>query len=110
MGFKENLKRLRQEHGMTQLQLGNAVGVYDRTIQKYETGQMVPKTEVAIKLAKVLEVSIEQLMDMEDLPEPKEDAIRYAKGVSALFYGGRLSPEDKKKVLRIINDAYIDSE
>lgn len=56
------LKGIRQKKGMTQRQLSEASGVNRVTIAKYETGKSVPSLSNAEKLAKALDVKIEELM------------------------------------------------
>lgn len=67
MTIGEKIKRLRLERGLTQEELGNAVGVQKAAINKYETGIVINlKREVIQKLAKALDVNPVWLMDDED--------------------------------------------
>jgi len=45
------LRELRQEHNLTQEQLGNALGVTRHTILALEVGRYVPSIELALRLA-----------------------------------------------------------
>lgn len=56
------LKGIRQQKGMTQRQLSEASGINRASIAKYETGKSVPSLNNAEKLAKALDVKIEELM------------------------------------------------
>jgi transcriptional regulator with XRE-family HTH domain len=55
------LKTLRKQAGMTQAQLAEASGLNRVTIARYELGTIVPNFDSAVKLAKALGVTLEQL-------------------------------------------------
>ncbi len=59
------LKDMRAERGLTQAQLGEAVGVTRKTINTVENGIFVPSTLLALKLAKALSVPVEDLFWIE---------------------------------------------
>jgi len=58
-----SIRELRIRKNLTQQQLANMVGISKKTISAYETGKAVPSLRVAIKLAKVLDVSLDDLFD-----------------------------------------------
>ena len=55
------LREYRESIGLTQLELGQLVGVNSRSISAYELGVRKPSTKVAVKLAKVFNVRIEEI-------------------------------------------------
>lgn len=55
------LKERRTELGLTQAELAVRVGVTRKTINTVENGVFVPSALLAIKLARALELSVEQL-------------------------------------------------
>ena len=57
----ERIRRLRQEAGLSQLELGSRVGRTQGSITSYENGQ-IPPYKIIEKLAKVLDVSVSYLM------------------------------------------------
>jgi putative transcriptional regulator len=59
------LKELRAEQGLTQAELAERVGVTRKTINTVENGVFTPSALLAIKLAKVLSVPVEQLFWVE---------------------------------------------
>lgn len=63
------LKELRQNKGLTQTEVAQLIGKSNRIISHYETGRVIPPLEVAVKLAKVLGVSVEEIY--EALPKKK---------------------------------------
>ena len=62
-----NIKALRAERQMTQQELARAVGVTRKTINTVENQVYVPSTVLALKIASVLGVSVE---DVFELAEP----------------------------------------
>ena len=67
MGFKENLKSELQYKGMTVRELAELSGVNKQTIDNYlSTHSSMPSAEAAVKLAKVLDVSVEYLVTGKD--------------------------------------------
>ena len=64
--MKTKVKELRAEHGMTQQQLADMVGVSSRTIISLEQGQYSPSLMLAYRMAKVFGVSVEELCCLEE--------------------------------------------
>jgi putative transcriptional regulator len=59
------LKDLRTELGLTQAELAEMVGVTRKTVNTVENGVFTPSATLAIKLAKALNVPVEQLFWIE---------------------------------------------
>lgn len=53
----ENIRRRREEMGLTQLSLGDLVGVSDRAVRAWESGKSKPEGKVRARLAKVLSLT-----------------------------------------------------
>jgi transcriptional regulator with XRE-family HTH domain len=68
MGSK--LQALREERGLTQVQLAERSGVPLGSLRNYEQGHRQPLLQQAAKLAKALRVSIDAFVP-EDAPAPK---------------------------------------
>jgi len=62
--LKNTLKVQRAKKDLTQEQLAQLVGVTRKTINTVEKGKYVPSTYLALKLAKVLGVSVEELFQI----------------------------------------------
>jgi len=58
------LKVQRTIKNLTQEQLAELVGVTRKTINTVENGVYIPSTYLALKLSKVLEVSVEKLFQL----------------------------------------------
>ena len=125
--FSEKVADARNELGLTQTQLGNAVGVSLRSILDYEKGRKKPRPGTMRRLAKALGVSVKFLSD-EDCLDPVADIEKdgYIEGArdrygteerrsaeqilaanTALFAGGDLSQEQKDAFFEAIMKAYI---
>ena len=59
------LREMREKRGMTQVSLATAVGVAQGYISALENGLYSPSFEILIKLAKALNCSLDELVDMD---------------------------------------------
>lgn len=67
MGFKENLKAELQYRDMTVKELANLSGIKKQTLDNYlSTHNSIPSVDVAVKIAKALQVSVEYLVTGQD--------------------------------------------
>ncbi len=60
--FAENLRKLREEKGFTQKQLGQKMFVNQATVARWETGSRLPDAAMMLRLAKCLNVDINMLL------------------------------------------------
>jgi putative transcriptional regulator len=60
------LKVQRAKKDLTQEQLASLVGVTRKTINTVEKGKFIPSTFLALKLSKVLDVSVEEIFQLND--------------------------------------------
>lgn len=65
MKFSDKVLYLRKKKGLTQQELATLTRVSQGSIQGYETGRIVPHPNTMIQLAKVLNVSADDLIDDE---------------------------------------------
>ena len=61
--MENNLRRLRKERGMTQINVQMQTGIEQALLSKYETGDRVPPTEALITLADFYNVSIDFILN-----------------------------------------------
>src|SRR5215469_13468103 len=70
--IENNLARLREKRGISAAGLAKMVGVSRQTIYAMEASSYVPNTAVALKLARALETTVEELFALPgDLPPPE---------------------------------------
>lgn len=115
MTFSERLKSLREERGLTQVQLSNLSGISSRMIQKYESGSR-PQVDSAQKLAEALKISVSELLGESGtlVAEAGEkygtrgakQAEQLMSEVTGLFAGGEMAEEDMDVMMKAISDAY----
>jgi transcriptional regulator with XRE-family HTH domain len=67
----ERLKKLRQEKNMTQEEAAAQAKISLRLLQKYEAGDTDPSTEIAARLALLLDTTLDYLVGIEDDPNPR---------------------------------------
>ena len=64
-GLRNRLREVRVERDLTQAQLAELIGVSRKTINTIENGVFVPSTLLALKLARALDLTVEQLFSLE---------------------------------------------
>jgi transcriptional regulator with XRE-family HTH domain len=69
----ERVRKLRNERGLTQLQLGEAIKVRQTTVSQIESGTNDPSIPVLRKLADYFDVKPGYFLD--DLPAPSSDKV-----------------------------------
>jgi transcriptional regulator with XRE-family HTH domain len=62
MSFGERLKRLRQERGWSQAQLGLKLKIHQKQVSGYERGVHLPSAELLIRIAEIFNVSLDYLV------------------------------------------------
>ena len=70
--IKNKLKVFRAMHDWTQEELARRVSVTRKTINTIEKGKFVPSTYLALKLAKVFRVPVEELFQLDPEFSPEE--------------------------------------
>jgi transcriptional regulator with XRE-family HTH domain len=121
MSFSENLKKARIAAGLTQKELAQKAGIAERTIQTYELGERRPRNiETVERLAEILNVNIDTLLDKQNLllikaqekggAKAARDVEELVSEVTALFAGGELDEDEKDAVMAALNRAYWDAK
>lgn len=76
MPIGENIKKYRKRKGLTQKELGAALGLAEITIRQYENNMRKPKYEILFSIADVLNVSIADLMSIDTGKQIKEARVK----------------------------------
>ena len=69
---QNRFRQLREEHGLSQIELGNRLGVTQQSVFAWEHGKTVPQIQTAIMLSQLYNVSLDYLMGLSDDPDPKK--------------------------------------
>ncbi|WP_182914352.1 helix-turn-helix transcriptional regulator [Paenibacillus sp. 1011MAR3C5] len=67
--MKNRIRALRSDHGMTQEQLGEIIGVSRQSVIAIETMKYNPSLELAFKIAKAFHMQIEDVFLFEEKEE-----------------------------------------
>ncbi len=97
----ERLKQLREEKNMTQVRLAIELGVSQETINGYEIGKAVPPADMLVKLANVLDTSVDYILgrtnDKKFIKLLKSDLSNQEQEIITIFR--KLSPNKKERFL-----------
>ena len=91
------LAAFREKRGLSVVELAQAVGVSRQTVYAMEAGDYVPNTSVALKLARVLQTTVEELFHLADarvLTEPPSQLV-------TMIAGDEGRPGDRVQICRI---------
>lgn len=73
---ENRLKELREKFGLSQIELGNRLGVTQQSVFAWEHGKTSPQIQTAITLAQMYGVSLDYLLGLSDDPKiEKEPAV-----------------------------------
>lgn len=104
MFFCDRLRMLREQKGLTLLQLAKRIGVSEATVQRYESGEIInPRRDRVIALAQVLDVSEAFLMGWEE-QKLDDDIMLLARDMQ------QLSPARRRKAIQLVRLMLEDDE
>lgn len=102
----KRIKHFRLIRGFSQKELAEKIGVSNVVLSRYEASKRTPDTETQIKIADILEVSLDDLYgrntNSKNSPDPFKDA-------EVLMFSDKegfdnLSEEDKQELKDLLND------
>lgn len=96
--FSERLKKLREEKGISQTELGEALGISRSSISFYEKSERVPDIELLSDMARYFEVPVDYLLGLSNAKSTNEPELK-----AICDYTG-LSEEAVKILHEQIND------
>ncbi len=100
MSFQERLVETRKKRGLSQEELASMIGTQGPAIGRYERGIAKPTIEVATKLSKCLEVSLDYLVGNNSI-ELDNQMIKRIEQIN-------LMDEEDKKMIYTFLDSFID--
>lgn len=71
--FGEFLYTLRKEKGMTQAELAEQLGVTNKAVSKWETGEAMPETAQLMPISRIFGVSVDELLDGKRSDKPHQE-------------------------------------
>jgi transcriptional regulator with XRE-family HTH domain len=98
--FGQRLAEARKLRGLTQQQLGDAVGVTQKMIDYFERRAVNVKSDMVRKLAGALSVGVDELLGSE---EPKQRRGRKSNLLAQFEQVSRLPKKDRELVSQLIN-------
>ncbi len=103
--FAHNLSTIRKERQLTQLELANLLEVQPRMIGRWEQGAAKPQFDYIVQLAKILEVSLDQLILGTQGQGSPDFEIRNKKLKELCKRIDQLKPEDQDMVCHFLDMA-----
>lgn len=115
--FSDLLYELRKEKNLTQSELAEKLGITNKAVSKWETGEAMPDTAQLLPLAEILGVSVDELLrgersDPEERDEiiEDEDSVRFSNGKDTVdvsskgvFVNGKKAERTKMTMLECIS-------
>lgn len=105
-GFGDRLKTIRLGRGLTQQELGDAVGVSNRVVAYHESEGAQPPGALLVDLAQALEVTADEILGIEPLRE--KVSAKQARIRKRLQRVEKLPIADQRAVLKFV-DALVES-
>lgn len=101
--FGKNLKELRSEKGFSQETFAAKIGIHVTNLSKYERNISIPSLEIAEKMAKVLSISLDQLV----YGNNRADAVIQDHQLLNLFAETQQLNETQKNTIKDLLEAFI---
>lgn len=97
----ERLARIRKEKGVTQVELADRVGIVQNLVSAYECGRLRLQAEMAIRFAKTLGVSADELLGLKK-PAQEAGTVRNRRLRRSVQEIEKLPRRDQEALLRTI--------
>lgn len=100
MNFPARLIQLRKAADLTQQALADSASLHVNQIRRYEAGSAQPTLDALIRLAKVLHVSLDELVFDDHERGPSDDLALQFEAVSSM-------PEEERRIIKALLDGMI---
>ncbi|WP_118988239.1 RstR family transcriptional repressor [Photorhabdus sp. CRCIA-P01] len=100
MNFPARLIQLRKAADLTQQALADSASLHVNQIRRYEAGSAQPTLDALIRLAKVLYVSLDELVFDDHERGPSDDLALQFEAVSSM-------PEEERRIIKALLDGMI---
>lgn len=95
----QKVKEILKKDNMSQKDLCNLTGISESAMSKYLSSCSIPRTEILLKFAKALNVSIDYLLDRES---NDQDTFTTCKTALLARSGKKLSESEKRELVNLI--------
>ena len=99
-----NLKKLRQEKGISQQQLADIILVSQQSVNKYENHNVEPDIEILIEIAEYFNVTLDYLVGRTDKKEERQKSDLTNDEKSLLNEYNQLNKNQKMFIFNIIEN------
>lgn len=100
----QRLAQLRKDRGVTQVEMADHLGISQPVYSGYERGELRLHGELLVKLARILKVSADEILGLEQSPPTR--APRDRRLLRRLQEIDRLSKRDREALMRTL-DAFL---
>jgi len=100
MTFGERLITVRRKKNLSQAEIGKKIGISGDAYGRYERSEVRPTIEMAVKIAKAMEISLDYLTGATDM-ELDNTMLKRIQAVSKL-------PAKEKECVYLFLDSFID--
>lgn len=111
--METRLKELREEKKITQLNLAIKTSTTQQTISKIENGTCIPKVDLAVRIAKLFNVSLDYLFMLTNTKRSVETQIFYnrklEKHVDLIIDLEKLNDENRETI-KILIKRFLDTQ
>ncbi len=67
--FARNLRKLRKQHALTQAALADKIAYSEKAVSKWESGNAIPPTAALLRIADILDTTLDELFDHRGTPQ-----------------------------------------
>lgn len=112
MKIGDRMKQLREEKGLMQQDVCNALDIEQSTLANYENNRRVPKTEILIAIANFYGVSLDYLVGRTniktDIPRRPKDLNKFLQQSEIIFDGDtyNLTEDERDMVMKSLEVAF----
>lgn len=103
--FGKNLATLRKQRQLTQQELADLLDIQPRLLGRWEQGKGKPQFDYIVKLADVLEVTLDRLLRGEDNRSPTSFEIRNKRLKELCKQADKLNADDQNLLCHLLNMA-----
>ena len=103
----QNLKLLREKHGVTQQRLAAAVGVSQQSINKYENHDVEPDISTLIAIADFFHTSVDYLIGHIFTYEEPSESMTLNKTEAKMLWSYRNLSDKERESIHLILENYL---